>query len=79
MLKIRDIWRSAEHYFSPIDFAMVMATGILSIAALLEGYIWLATGLYYVNILLFIILFSFMLPRVIFEWKTFQKDLKSYQ
>lgn len=79
MQKTPNIWRRAEHYFSPIDFAMVMATGILSIAALLEGYIWLATGLYYINILLFIILLIFMLRRIFVEWSSFKSDLKSYE
>ncbi|UAY55433.1 tellurite resistance/C4-dicarboxylate transporter family protein [Arachidicoccus terrestris] len=74
-----NIWTRAEHYFSPIDFAMVMATGILSIAALLEGYTWLAWLLYYTDVFLFIVLFIFMLRRLLVEWPLFIKDFMSYE
>lgn len=79
MLKMTGIWAKAERYFSPIDFAMVMATGILSIAALLEGYIWLAKVLYFIDVVLFAILLLFMLRRVLFQWTAFRQDLKSYE
>ncbi|GAB3349205.1 tellurite resistance/C4-dicarboxylate transporter family protein [Arachidicoccus ginsenosidivorans] len=74
-----NIWTRAENYFSPIDFAMVMATGIIAIAALLEGYSWLAWSLFVIDVLLFVLLLIFMLQRLLFQWPTFIKDFKSYE
>lgn len=73
------LWARAEHYFSPIDFAMVMATGIIAIAALLEGYMWLAWSLFFIDVFLFIFLLIFLLQRCLFQWPTLIKDFKSYE
>jgi tellurite resistance protein TehA-like permease len=73
-----NLWSKAERYFSPLDFAMVMATGILSIAALLEGYKWLAWSLYSINVIVFILLLIFMVRSWLLHWSTFMKDFKSY-
>lgn len=75
---IPSLWARAEHYFSPIDFAMVMATGILSIAALLEGYTWLAWSLYIFNVAIFILLLIFMAQRLLFQWQGLVRAFKSY-
>lgn len=79
MKQSSNIWTRAEHYFSPIDFAMVMATGILAIAALLEGYLWLAWALFYIDVFLFVLLLIFMLRRLLFEWPSLVSDFKSYE
>lgn len=78
MQKTPNIWTRAEQYFSPIDFAMVMATGILAIASLLEGYNGLAWALYYLDIFLFLLLLFFALHQVVVQWPVIRNDLKSY-
>lgn len=67
----------AAHLFSPIDFAMVMTTGILAIASLLEGFLWLARAIYYIDLLLFFILLFLLLKRLLFEWPVFLSDFRS--
>lgn len=79
MKKLSTIWTRAADYFSPIDFAMVMATGIIAIAALLQGYIWLARTLFYIDAALFILLLIFMVQRVLFHWPSFIREFKSYE
>jgi len=74
-----NIWARAAYYFSPSDFAMVMATGILAIAALLEGYLWLARAFFIIDVLLFVALLLFMVQNWLFHWPAFIKEFKSYE
>lgn len=56
---------------SPSYFAMVMATGIVSIASLLSGMMWVATLLFRLNVLIYIFLVIFTLIRLV----QFRKEL----
>lgn len=59
----------------PANFAMTMATGIVSIAAQMLGMTMLAVGLFYLNILLYVILCALTICRLIFHRKVFLSDL----
>jgi tellurite resistance protein TehA-like permease len=48
----------------PAYFAMVMATGIVSIAALLLGYRWIAVPLFVLNIVFYVVLWVLTLQRI---------------
>jgi tellurite resistance protein TehA-like permease len=49
----------------PAYFALVMATGIVSIGCHLTGFAWLAAALFWLNILLFVCLWALTLVRVL--------------
>jgi len=63
----------------PAYFALVMATGIVSIALHLTGFKSLAVGLLLLNIVFFVLLFIALLIRIIFYFPFVLNDLKSYQ
>lgn len=63
----------------PGYFAMVMATGIISIACLLENFTTLGKVLFYLNILFLIVLLAALIYRVIRFWPDVVADFKSYQ
>ena len=56
---------SAIAEFPPAYFSMVMATGIVSIAAMQEGFLLIAQFLLYLNTLLFAIFWGITLARLI--------------
>lgn len=64
--------------FPPAYFAMVMATGIVSIACHFLGYELLAFPLFYLNILLYCILWALTIARLILHRERFVKDLKTH-
>jgi tellurite resistance protein TehA-like permease len=59
----------------PASFAMVMATGIVSIAAQLRGMSAVATALLWLNVVLYVVLWLFMIGRVARYWSRFISDL----
>ena len=59
----------------PASFAMVMATGIVSIAAQLEGWSWLARALLAVNVPLYLLLWGLTAARVVRYPKRVRDDL----
>lgn len=71
------IWAGIEG-LAPSYFAMVMATGIISIAANLLRMKWVAFGLFYINILAYIILWILTLARLIFFPKRMLNDLNTH-
>lgn len=62
----------------PACFAMVMATGIVSVAAQLEGLAWLAVVLLWLNLPLYALLWVLTLLRVILYPTRFRDDLLSH-
>jgi tellurite resistance protein TehA-like permease len=48
----------------PAYFAMVMATGIVSVAAYLLGLLWVGIALFWLNIFFYVVLWGLMLTRV---------------
>lgn len=75
MDEIRKLIRS----FPPAYFALVMATGIISIASFLEGFEILAKVLFYLNIVFLSVLVLLLVCRLVFYRVQVLLDLKSYQ
>jgi len=59
----------------PAYFAMVMSTGIISIASKLLGFTGIAYGLFYINIIAYAIILPFQIVRVFAYWENLYKDL----
>lgn len=64
---------------SPAYFALVMATGIISIAAWLKGMELFAKALFFLNLLYFIALIVFFVIRCVRYGEQVLKDFKDYQ
>ncbi|MBI4283682.1 MAG: tellurite resistance/C4-dicarboxylate transporter family protein, partial [Chloroflexi bacterium] len=62
----------------PGYFALVMATGIISIAAYLLGITWLGWALFYINIVFFVILWLLTIIRLTRYFPRLLADLKDY-
>jgi tellurite resistance protein TehA-like permease len=63
----------------PGYFAMVMATGIIAIAAKQQDIVWLATGLYTVAAVAYVVLWVLYLARLVLYRDRFVADLTSHQ
>ena len=57
LLIIKTVFRDGIEDLIPGYFAMVMATGIISIAAYFQEIKWLAIFLFVINIVIYLILF----------------------
>ncbi|MFV0304186.1 MAG: tellurite resistance/C4-dicarboxylate transporter family protein [Moheibacter sp.] len=64
---------TASHF--PSYFALVMATGIVSIAAFLMEFDLMAEILFCFNIAAYIVLWGFLIARIIFFFPNFKKDI----
>lgn len=64
---------------SPSYFALVMATGIISIAAFFEGLPVVSYGLFYTNVVFLVILCCFFAYRSFFYKKQVLDDFRSYE
>ncbi len=62
----------------PGYMAVVMATGIVSIAAFLLGMLWIAWLLFWINLAAFVILWLLFLARLLFFSSRFATDLASH-
>ncbi|HLF35288.1 MAG TPA: tellurite resistance/C4-dicarboxylate transporter family protein, partial [Cyclobacteriaceae bacterium] len=62
----------------PGYFAMVMATGIISLAAYFQEINWLAYALFAVNILFYIVLVILLIARLIFFMPDFLNDFSDF-
>lgn len=62
----------------PASFALVMATGIVSIAADLLGFSWLAVALFVINLLAFAVLSVMMLLRLTLFSSVVMRDLRMH-
>ncbi len=63
---------------SPAYFAMVMATGIVSIASHLLGYESISILLFWLNIILYVNLWVLFVARVLFYGKQFVSDVSNH-
>ncbi len=61
----------------PAYFALVMSTGIISVAAKLLGFTGIAYALFYINIIAYAILLPILVLRVVFYWDCLYKDLSN--
>ena len=63
--------RNTIKTFHPAYFAMVMSTGIISIASNLLGFTGIGYGLFYINIVAYAIILSLQILRVKMFWGNF--------
>lgn len=70
---------AAAREFNPANFAMVMATGIISTASHLLGYEFVARALFVLNIAAFVILCGVMVVRAVLFPRQVFKDLIHHQ
>lgn len=75
MKRLTGMLQAASAELQPGYFAMVMATGIVSIACHLAGLSWIAALLFRLNIGLFSILWLLLLARIFFHSERFLADL----
>lgn len=71
------IIRNTIKTFHPAYFAMVMSTGIISIASSLLGFKGIAYGLFCLNIVAYTIILSLQLLRVSLFWSNLYHDLSN--
>ena len=69
--------RNTIKTFHPAYFAMVMSTGIISIASSMLGFKAIAYGLFYLNIVAYAIILSLQLLRVKMFWSNLYSDLSN--
>lgn len=62
----------------PAYFALVMATGIVSLAASIQGFASLARGLFWLNMAFFIALWALTALRVVRHWPRLRADVSSH-
>ncbi len=61
----------------PAYFALVMSTGIISVASKLLGFTSIAYALFYINIIAYAILLPLLILRVFINWDCLYKDLSN--
>lgn len=59
----------------PAYMALVMATGIVSIAASGQGMEWIGIGLFWLNVVLYAVLVGLYLLRAVWHWDRFAADV----
>lgn len=69
--------RNSIKTLNPAYFAMVMSTGIVSIAANLLGFKGVAHGLFYLNIIAYAVVLSLQIARVKMFWSNLYGDLSN--
>lgn len=69
--------RNTIKTFHPAYFAMVMSTGIISIASNMLGFKGIAYGLFFLNICAYAIILSLQLLRVKMYWNNLYNDLSN--
>jgi tellurite resistance protein TehA-like permease len=78
IVKFKDSLKYEVSGLYPGYFALIMATGIVSIASYLLGMFFLAKGLFLINIFMYVILWFLTLLRLIWYHPKFIADLTSY-
>ncbi len=63
---------------SPAYFAMVMATGIVSIASHLLGHETISISLFWLNIIVYVNLWALFLARLLFWYERFVSDMSNH-
>lgn len=78
MNRLRPYFRSVVAELNPAYFAMVMSTGIVSIASHLLGFAFIALPLLWLNILLYVGLWGLTLLRIIFFPRALLSDMRDH-
>lgn len=63
----------------PAYFALVMATGIVAIAAFIYQFIWFAKLLFYFNIVAYVALWIINIYRIIFHSENYKTDIQNHR
>lgn len=71
--------RQAIEQLPPAYFALVMATGIVSVASFQQGYKTVAWALFWFNAVAYCVLWSLTLARLVVAPKPFLKDLRAHE
>ncbi|TGD82248.1 tellurite resistance/C4-dicarboxylate transporter family protein [Hymenobacter wooponensis] len=71
--------KSLVEKFSPVYFTMVMATGIISLAAEAQHIQWLAEGFFYLNVVLYPLFLLLLLGRLFGFYAGFKSELASHE
>lgn len=74
-----DMLRAGVKDLSPAYFALVMATGIVSIAADTAGMRWVAVALLGINVVAYVVLWALTLLRIVWYRSDFLDDLKDHR
>lgn len=75
----RQAIREKLQAFPPVYFAMVMATGIVSVAAHLQGMAKIAAGLMWLNATLYVLFWLLLLARVMIGPKALLRELTDFK
>lgn len=70
--------REAIETLFPGYFALVMATGIVSLASHFQGMETVAKALFYLNVTLYIVLWAMTLARILIAWPRLSSDLTNH-
>ncbi len=70
-----NVIRDTIKTFPPAYFAMVMATGIISIASNLLGFTVIAYGLFYLNVIAYAIILTLQVMRLCMYWDLVLNDI----
>lgn len=76
---ISQIIKSSVENLFPSYFALVMATGIISIAVFLTDIFPIGKPLFYLNICFYILLWILLISRIIFFFPKFKKDIFNHE
>lgn len=71
------VMRNTIKTFHPAYFALVMSTGIVSIASNLLGFKGIAHGLFYINLIAYAVVLSLQVLRVKMFWSNLYNDLSN--
>ena len=71
-------WRSALADLSPANFGLVMATGIVALAASMMGLTWIARALFALNVLQYAVLALLYLLRALLYPGRFFGDMANH-
>src|SRR5450756_3034383 len=77
-VKLKESLENEVRNLYPGYFALVMATGIVSIASYLQGMISLSSALFSINIVGYVVLWVLTLVRLYFYFPGFITDLTSH-
>lgn len=73
------MWKAAVEKFPPAYFTMVMATGIISLAAHAQHLQWLADGLFYLNLVFYPLFLLLLTARLLGYFFGVKAELTSHE
>ena len=77
-MKFRGKFDKIASNLLPAYFAMVMATGIVAIAAAIYQILWFAKFLFYFNIVAYIVLWLISIYRIMYHFDRYRADIQNH-